>query len=259
MSEEIWLDVMGLTAKVVLDDEDLANEVRRAWSACLLDPTDADPDFTIEPEATPVVKVRVASRASKPPDSPEMRLERITQTLTVTAIEQLAGKHLMLHACAVAKDDKCVVFVGPSGMGKTTVARILGRRWAYVTDECVVIDADGSVRPFPKPLSIAGESSVKSQQAPSDLGLSVSDHSTKPDALFLLRRDPAVDESTVEAVSTVQAVALLGEHVSYLAHLERPLSHVAGLVHAVGELRVVTYADATQLEPLVEAAFGDAP
>ncbi len=61
----------------------------------------------------------------------------------------------------------------------------------------------------------------------------------------------------MESVSTVQAVALLAEHASYLAHLERPLARLADLVHAAGGLQVVTYAEAVHLAPLVEQLFGE--
>ncbi|GAA1930637.1 hypothetical protein [Nocardioides marmoribigeumensis] len=257
MPDEIWLHVLGLTAKVTLDDKQLAAEVRRAWSACLLDTSAAVPDLVIEPDRTDSqVEVRGASGASKPQDDLAAGLEHLTQALTVTAIEALAGQRLMLHACAVARGDRSVVLVGPSGMGKTTVATVLGRRWSYVTDECVSVAGDGRVTPFPKPLSVIGAGPAKTQVAPTELGLTPCAERTTPAGLVLLRRDPGAGEPTVERVSTARAVALLAEHTSYLTQLERPLARVADLVHAVGGLQVVTYAEAVHLAPLVEEHLG---
>jgi hypothetical protein len=263
VTDEIWLNVLGLRARVTLDDDDLAAEMRRAWSACLTEPgppmleVRGDPSLVEVPSDPSLVEVRGASRASKPPPrNLDPDLERLTQTLTVAAIEALAGRRLMLHACAVADGDRSVIFVGPSGMGKTTIARTLGRRWSYVTDECVAIDTDGLVTPFPKPLSVANDGPVKHQSAPSELGLQPAEIPARPAAIFLLRRDPAAGTPQVEPVSTVRAVALLAEHVSYLPRLESPLTQIADLVHSARGAEVLTYAEAAHLAPLVEARLG---
>ena len=72
-----------------------------------------------------------------------------------SAIDQRAGEVIMLHAAGLAlPDGRVVAFVAPSGTGKTTLSRTLGKAFGYVSDETVVINFDGTVTPYPKPLSV---------------------------------------------------------------------------------------------------------
>jgi hypothetical protein len=59
---------------------------------------------------------------------------------------------LLLHAAAVSDDRLCILVVGASGCGKTTIALELVRRgMRYMTDEFTAIEACGTVlRPFPR-------------------------------------------------------------------------------------------------------------
>ena len=135
MSEETWLDVLGLAARVTLDDTDLASEVKRAWSACLIDPVE-EPDLVIEPEPTSgeSEEVRGVSRASTPRHTLAADLERLTQTLTVTAIEALAGERLMLDPAGVAE-------VLDYGLKALAMSRYSG---LWVGMKCVAETMDGA-------------------------------------------------------------------------------------------------------------------
>ena len=70
--------------------------------------------------------------------------------VTLAALAQRAGELLLLHAAGLAAPDGggVVVLVGPSGRGKTTAARVLGRHFRYVSDESIGIDTDGTVLPY---------------------------------------------------------------------------------------------------------------
>src|SRR3954454_6698789 len=62
---------------------------------------------------------------------------------------------IFIHAGAVGHDGGAVVLPGESFAGKTTLVAELVRRGAtYFSDEFAVIDRDGLVHSFPKPLSI---------------------------------------------------------------------------------------------------------
>jgi len=68
-----------------------------------------------------------------------------------------APGHVFVHAGVVALGSRAIVLPGSSLAGKTTlVAALIRRGAAYYSDEFAVLDADGLVYPYAKPLSIRG-------------------------------------------------------------------------------------------------------
>jgi hypothetical protein len=235
----VLVEALGVRVLLATTDEALAAALREVWHACLAT-GDALPDVTVP----------VSGRTR------EEALEHATQQVTERAVSARAGDLLMLHAAAVADErGHAVLLVGPSGMGKTTVARTLGCRWRYVTDEACAIDSGGQLLAYPKPLSVKTGSAPKQQRSPESLGLTPADSSASPVGVLLLDRGSQDDTLDVEPLRTVPAVALLAEHTSYLTQLQRPLHRLADLVHAVGGARRVRYGEATDLEPVVAEAL----
>jgi hypothetical protein len=67
----------------------------------------------------------------------------------------LAPAHIFVHAGVVAVGGRAVVVPGFTFTGKTTLTRALVEAGAiYYSDEFAVLDGDGHVHPYPKPLSI---------------------------------------------------------------------------------------------------------
>jgi hypothetical protein len=63
-----------------------------------------------------------------------------------------------VHAGAVGHEGRALIFPGHSFAGKTTLVAALVRAGAvYYSDEFAVLDADGLVHPYPKPLSLRDE------------------------------------------------------------------------------------------------------
>jgi hypothetical protein len=188
-------------------------------------------------------------------------LQQLTSDITTAGISARAGSLLMLHACALAEPDTgaAAVLVGPSGVGKTTVARTLGTSWSYLTDEAAGILPDKTLLPYPKPLSVlnAEETSVKEQIAPARLGLLPPPEHCHLAAVVRLERSqgaPVVPQ--VEQVGTVRALADLGEQTSYLSKMERPLHVIADVLEHCGGLLRVTYREAEHLRPLMTELLG---
>ena len=66
-----------------------------------------------------------------------------------------APDRAFIHAGSVAVGNRVIVLPGSSFAGKTTLVAELVRRGAsYLSDEYAVLDSDGRVHPYPKPLSI---------------------------------------------------------------------------------------------------------
>lgn len=240
----IQIDVSGSSGDVLVE------EIRKAWAQCLLAGQGIDPSASV-------------SIALDDPADLRRTLEFATQQVTNEAIKCRAGTHLMFHACAVAHPTtgQSVVMVGPSGMGKTTLAADLGRSWAYVTDETAAVAQDRSLVPYPKPLSVITDGHGKEQVAPESLGLIAAPTGLQVAAVVLLNRrgrNTLTEETglVIESVSTVKAIAMLGAHTSYLSRLDRPLHRIADLLNATGGLRIAHYTATSDLEPLITELIG---
>lgn len=245
LGTHITLEVSGAEGAL------LHERLVEAWSGCLV-------STTLDPPAAEVVLPVSLDRA----DELLATMEWITQEVTRQSLEGRKGEALMLHACAVASTTgEAVVFVGPSGMGKTTLASHLGTRWGYVTDETAAVAVDGGLAPYPKPLSvIEAADEAKRQVSPVSLGLLPVPAQLRVAAVVLLdrRRDPGDAETglDVELLPNVDGVALLAEHTSYLSSLEHPMQRIGELLRSTGGLRRVRYTATQDLEPLVATLIG---
>ncbi|MFS0734001.1 PqqD family peptide modification chaperone [Microbacterium sp. 1P10UB] len=238
---ERYIVVSALGAPVRIDvsalDEDAVTAVRDAW---------ADATIPGDGEGAPTVT------ASATASTTEM-LSDLSQRVTLAAIDNARARRWMLHAAGLAREDgRVAALIGPSGRGKTTASRTLGRRFGYVSDETVAVDDDGTVHPYRKPLSIIenGVPHPKAQRAPHTLGLGdLPDVTLRLGAIVLLERRPdGPDEPEVEDVDLGDALAELVAQTSFLAALPRPLQTVASHAAAVGGIRRVTYREAETLD-----------
>jgi hypothetical protein len=222
-------------------------------------------DLMVEPDAVPVQTIR--GGIGQPVDetrrgnvtpllalSADELADRIASAVTLVGIGDLSGEALMLHAAAVSLDDGRVVgFIGPSGRGKTTAARALGESFGYVTDETLAVRVDGSVVPYPKPLSIGERPSYKRPTSASSLGLGLAPaDGLHLAALVLLDRQPDVRQPRVESISLTEALPDLVPQTSYFSQIERPLRALVQLVQSTGGVRRVVYSDASTLPALID-------
>ncbi|MDT8376651.1 MAG: hypothetical protein RQ867_07940 [Mariprofundaceae bacterium] len=69
------------------------------------------------------------------------------------AVELMAPRLLSLHASAVSVHDRACIFAGISGAGKSSICTAaLLNGGGYLTDEFTLLDGEGMVHPFPRPL-----------------------------------------------------------------------------------------------------------
>lgn len=186
--------------------------------------------------------------------------ESITSELTLAAILEQAGKLIMLHACGVAAPDGAVVaLVAKSGTGKTTASTSLGRKFSYVTDETVAIRDDGTVVPYPKPLSVkqaAGGS--KLQIGPDELGLLDAPERPRIGAIVLLNRIQGPPQvPSLAPVPLADAVLALIPETSSQHMMTDPLQSMCRLIESVGGVWQVTYTEAEDLSDVLAPLFID--
>jgi hypothetical protein len=78
-----------------------------------------------------------------------------------------APDHVFVHAGVVGVGERAIVLPGRSFAGKTTLVAALVQAGAeYWSDEYAVLDADGLVHPYPKPLSVRIDDTRATQEQP---------------------------------------------------------------------------------------------
>lgn len=194
--------------------------------------------------------------------------ERLSSLITRTAVAERATSLLMLHAGGVAdpQTGRAAVMVGPSGMGKTTATRILGREYVYVSDETIGFDAHLRIEPYLKPLALKDDLPAslgwKTQAAPESLGLRMTDAAAFDlgPLLFLDRIPTSADGERAQGAQIVpipadEAIHRLVEQVSYLASRETPIRRLRHLIEVAGGAYRVRYSEATSIAPVLAELF----
>jgi hypothetical protein len=238
-----------------------------AWSRCLDVSNWIAPDS--EPYTTALAFTASVYFQSKLPNAGVLDLgsdtfeglaEAVTSEVTTAAILERAGELTMFHACGVADADGAVIaLVAKSGTGKTTASTQLARTFGYITDETVAIQVDGSVVPYPKPLSVkqGAPGAAKLQVGPDELGLQVAPDKPRITAIALLNRVEGSDYQlpVIEPVSLVEAVLALIPETSSQSAVFQPLQSICRLIDSVGGVFRVSYSEAADLRGSLEPLF----
>lgn len=242
MTRTLSIDAVGaridIDGSAVTDDAWVA--VQTAWQDAR-----ADPATVSLPDATVHAHGSVSTRSM---------LAALSIDVTLAALRERAGDLLMLHAAGLAMPDgRVVVLVGPSGRGKTTASRVLGREFGYVSDEAVGIAADGAVFPYRKPLSLIEHGNhLKAQRSPKELGLrSLPAFPLRLAALVLLERDEESGHPRLERLDLAEGIVGLAGQASYLGRIAQPLLAIKAHVDAVGGVYRIVYREVSTLAPLL--------
>ncbi len=266
------IDLSALGARIVVGlgadvDQRTEDALRHLWRDALLPsapagrPPDAPSPDAPSPE-TPDAPLPAIWVGTAPPGLPE-HIPRIpadderrlasdlSSLVTLAAIAERAGDGLLVHACAAADaEGRVVVFVGESGAGKSTLVAALGRQYGYVTDEAVLIDGNGRVPPFRKPLSLVTANRCladKRQVASADLGMRVGSDDLSVAAVVLLDRRPDADRPfRLEPLDAVDAAQGLIPHLNRAGDDPRTLHRIARLLETTGGVSRLSYAEAAE-------------
>lgn len=95
---------------------------------------------------------------------------------------------IFVHAGAVARDGKALLLPGQSFAGKTTLVAALVQAGAmYFSDEYAVLDAEGKVHPYARPLSIRNGAATTQERPVTELGGVAADQSAEVAAVVITR------------------------------------------------------------------------
>jgi len=236
------IHALGTTVRVDLGEDIDPEEFAGAWSRCLGDDA-AEAENTAD-DPTPVV-------------AGQRSMTSLTQAITRALIERRAGELLMLHAGAVCNPDTgaAIAYVAPGGTGKTTLTRLLGTRYGYLTDETVGIEPrTWEIKPYPKPLSTrtAEGGYPKSELGPDELALVRAHPHPRLTTLAILRRTPGRDCARISRFDLFDAITALVPETSSLPAMDRPLHLLADLHDELDGVWLLEFGEAEQLTDWID-------
>lgn len=188
-------------------------------------------------------------------------MTQVTQAITRQLIAERRGELLMLHAGAVCHPDtgSSIAYAAPGGTGKTTLTRVLGRRYGYLTDETVGIEPrTWRIKPYPKPLSTRTPEGgyPKSELGPDELGLLEAHPHPTLTTLAILRRTSGRAEAEISRLDLFDAVTALVPETSSLPAMDRPLHLLADLYDELGGFWLLEFGEAEQLTGWIDDRLG---
>ncbi len=233
----VRVEALGRTVDIEVPDDASFARLREQWSRCLV----SDPGARA-----------AAATVYYPADSASDLAEyAVASQVTLRFIEGRAGELTMLHAAGVADPGtgEVTALIAASGIGKTTAARLLcAADFGYITDETVAVSADGSVLPYPKPLSVITDGTVhKQQHGPDELGLLAAPGDPRLTRIVLLERNGEDgDLPSIKPVALLDGILALIPQLSYLTRMPTPLLSLVRLAQACGGIHRLTYLDIEQ-------------
>ncbi|WP_334149019.1 PqqD family peptide modification chaperone [Microbacterium sp.] len=242
MPDRFLVSAVGAVIEIDVSrrDPSFRNRVHAAWADAVY-----EGDRSVDATAT-----------DRPELDDDAALAMLSTDVTLLALAERKGDALwMLHAAGLADErGNVVVLSAPSGTGKTTAARHLSRRYAYISDETIGIDEHGGVIPYRKPLSVIQPDRMHKEQ----LALSSLDGGRPvPDALriakivVLDRADDGPDMPEVEQLDLVSALELLAPQTSYLGDAVAPLRTIDAILAATGGAVRVHYREVSTIDDVI--------
>jgi hypothetical protein len=146
-AESVTIDLADLRIEFSSTDRELLEMVRRAATFC---PAPLEPRALARRLQARLVLSDRASWERQGPDTARATSPRdadaLVAVLRAALCDALAPDGALLHAAGVIVRDRALLFLAPSGGGKSTLSRLVGDRFPLLSDEtvCVRPSRDGS-------------------------------------------------------------------------------------------------------------------
>lgn len=166
--ESVAVEAFGVTVAVTADPEHLAavSEFLPPCSRPVTDPPDRGRFALLKDTDGGVLRVVCDEQSITAPFDLRLALGILDAELRMY-IALHAPDHVFVHAGVVGMEDRAIVLPGRSFAGKTTLVAALVQAGAeYWSDEYAVLDADGLVHPYPKPLSLRIKDTCETNEQP---------------------------------------------------------------------------------------------
>ena len=165
-------------------------------------------------------------------------LDRVASTVDL-AVAERTTERLFVHAGVVAWRDRGILIPGSTFTGKTSLVAALLRAGAtYYSDDRALLDENGRVHPYPRPLGIRDRGTARQRSlAPEEMGAPIG---REPLPVGLIAFTHYADGARWQPrrLSAAQALLALLEHTS--AVRSRPLAALEILGRAIGGATVLT-------------------
>ncbi len=172
MPDTLGLEAYGVRLAVRTNSpsllEDLPALLPPGWTPG--EPADADHLFEATTEDGVAFHLELGRINSYPVPDPDFARRVIAREIQ-WCVARNSPNHIFVHAGAVAGRHSALLLPGMSFAGKTTLVAALVRAGAvYYSDEFAVLDADGAVHPYARPLVLREPDGVERDERIEDLG-----------------------------------------------------------------------------------------
>lgn len=170
-------------------------------------------------------------------------LDQVLETLESdleTYIAQAARNRFFIHAGVVAWKKHAIILPGRSLTGKSTLVKEFLRAGAqYFSDEFAVLDKNGVVHPFPRPISIrtgAPENGHRKRFTAAELGAAPGE---TPVPISMVVLAPYVEGASWRPKQLTPGRAILGMMANAVAARKQPEKTLAAIEKAIAQAKVL--------------------
>jgi hypothetical protein len=230
---ELGVEAFGVRVAIEAMSDKQLDRIRPllppGWRACA--PEDASKRWEID--ADPLLRF-VLSRDGDPVIREGLAFEHLLLVLEQQVRSYIAlhaPELIFVHAGVVALGDRLLVIPGMSFSGKTTLVAELVRRGAtYYSDEYALLDADGLVHPYPRPLSIRNGKFSKLPTHIAELGGMAGDQAQRITDIIVTQYKPGAEWNPRQLSGGESVLAMLSHTVAAQSRPEQVMRHITRAV-----------------------------